>query len=59
MKICCYQCGNPKFGMMRHYLRGKVFCKMSCRNDFVTGKARVLPTQTELPLKVPEHYDVV
>lgn len=54
IKVCCYQCANPNFGMVRHYRFGKTFCKMSCRNDYVAGKPRKLPLQLELHLKPPE-----
>lgn len=47
MKSICYQCGNPRFGMVRYYRLGKVFCKMSCRNNYTQGKARVVPQHFE------------
>lgn len=45
IKVVCYMCGSPKFGLVRYYLRGKVFCKMSCRNNFTQGEARTPPPQ--------------
>ena len=47
MKVICYQCGNPKFVMVRYHLRGKTFCKMSCRNNYVQGRDRTPPKQFE------------
>lgn len=53
-KPICYQCGNPKFGMVRYHLRGKTFCKMSCRNNYVQGRDRTPIRQYELPLLPPD-----
>lgn len=47
----CYQCGNLRFGLVRYYLRGKVFCKISCRNNYVQGRDRTPLKQYELPEK--------
>jgi hypothetical protein len=49
IKLTCYQCGNPKFGMIRHWRLGKVFCKSICRDNYLNGKARTPPKQFEKP----------
>lgn len=58
-KIACYQCTNLKFGLVRYYLRGKVFCKISCRNSYVAGEPRKLPPQAYKPPEDKHRFDVV
>jgi len=56
----CHQCGNPKFGLVRQHYRGKVFCKIICKENYIRGEARTPPTQFELPLPDnPKAYDVI
>ncbi len=52
-KAICYQCGNVKFGMVRYYRLGKVFCKMSCRNNYVYGRERTPLRQYEVAEEKP------
>lgn len=59
IKVTCWQCGNPKFGMMRYYLRGKVFDKMSCRNAFVAGEPRKNPPEEVIYKPPNKAYDVI
>lgn len=41
IKLTCYQCGNPKFGLVRQRARGHVFCTIKCLEAYTEGAKRL------------------